>query len=655
MDYFNEFPSHTHAWAQSDRYALALGFVNNNLNFFKPETYVLNHQFPDDWKVPSKVSITVVDFPIHDYIPAILMKVTGIKSVWIFRLYILLYSLIGLFFLYKLSLLLSNDFIKSIFVLLFASTSPVFVYYQGGFLPTIPSLSNTIIGIFFYINYLKNSKERYFTISIIFLTLATLSRMTFAIPLLSVFGLELLRILKMNSKLKLKILPVIISILTITFFYFYNGYLRNIYGSIFLNQFLPAKNIQQVIEILIVVKDQWLFQYFTKVHYILLGIILLTYLILFLLKRIKHSSLTKEIFLLIGIMFLGCLSFTVLMLRQFPAHDYYFLDTFFLPIIIFLLLVLTLIPIQSNKKNLYLSVIFIVLVSIPFILNAYNSQKNRHDTGYWDRTNSTINNYKNSSKLLDSLNISKQSKILVIDAYAPNIPFILMDRKGYAIMTTSKENIENALLWDFDYITIQNEFFLSDIYSEYPEVLKRIYKLADNGKISVCRYSKNVLNQSLQDFIGISGKEPVFKTTISYESDTLLNGEWQNTKATDDFSFSGKKSGVLDIDMTYGITFKTKDLPIITEKNCFMYFSSCFLHDTTGNCEIVISINENGQNIFYKSTNLRNILKNRNEWEQVNLMFQLPIVNDNNYEFALFIWNTGKTRFFIDDFGFELY
>ena len=43
--YFNEFPSFTHAWAQSDRFALALGFENNGFNFFKPETFVFNHQF----------------------------------------------------------------------------------------------------------------------------------------------------------------------------------------------------------------------------------------------------------------------------------------------------------------------------------------------------------------------------------------------------------------------------------------------------------------------------------------------------------------------------------------------------------------------------------------------------------------------------------
>lgn len=70
--YLNEFPSHIHAWAQSDRYALSLGFLDNGLDFFRPQTFVYNHQFPHNWKVPSEKTITAVDFPLHDYIPALL-------------------------------------------------------------------------------------------------------------------------------------------------------------------------------------------------------------------------------------------------------------------------------------------------------------------------------------------------------------------------------------------------------------------------------------------------------------------------------------------------------------------------------------------------------------------------------------------------------
>ena len=62
INYVNDFPSHIHAWSQSDRYALAQGFVNNDLNFFKPETFSLlkNNQNLCDWKYPSEESITAI-------------------------------------------------------------------------------------------------------------------------------------------------------------------------------------------------------------------------------------------------------------------------------------------------------------------------------------------------------------------------------------------------------------------------------------------------------------------------------------------------------------------------------------------------------------------------------------------------------------------
>jgi hypothetical protein len=194
--YINEFPSFIHAWAQSDRYALALGFLNNNFDFFHPQTFVLNHQFPGNYLVPSENGITSVDFPIHDYIPALLMGIFHTTSPWCFRLYILMYSFIGLFFLYKITTLFKYDLFTSILLILFAATSPVFVYYQAGFLPSIPSLANGFIGLFYFIKYKTQNNNCPYYWSILFLTLAALSRTPFSILLLSVVINELFYFLK---------------------------------------------------------------------------------------------------------------------------------------------------------------------------------------------------------------------------------------------------------------------------------------------------------------------------------------------------------------------------------------------------------------------------------------------------------------------------
>ncbi|NLA24304.1 MAG: glycosyltransferase family 39 protein [Bacteroidales bacterium] len=653
--YINEFPSHIHAWSQSDRYALALGYVNNNLNFFKPETFSLlkNNKNIEDWKYPTDYSITAVDFPMHDYIPAIVMKITGDNSPWIFRLYIALYSFLGLFFLFKLSFIWTKSYYRSILIILFTATSPVFVYYQAGFLPTIPSLSNAIIGIYFYSQYLLKQNYKYFPFSLFFLTFAALSRTPFLIPLIAVFGIEMIRLLKRESRLLSTGVPIIVSILMILSHFFYNKFLTAKYGSIFLANILPASSFKEAVEIINITKEKWITQYFSSFHYIILALSLIGAIYVSISKK-KLFKKEKALFLfLIVIIFIGCILYAILMLRQFVNHDYYFLDTFFLPIVLFFIVLLSVIPIKDTVLVNRLSQFAILLICIPLSFCALKSQEERRITGYWDRTAATIINFQNSEQFIDSLGIPSNSKMLIIDAYATNIPLILLNRKGYPIIKTKRENIIKSLEWDYDYIVLQNEFLLSDIYSVYPEIITRIKKNADNGKISIYTRSDSVSNQSLIDFLGLNKKEPVFSQTLSF--DNQIDSLWQNVNTSNKYALSDVKSGYIAADMVYGLTYKSNNLPELRNMSRTLLFSSYFLKDSNINCEIVVSINENGQNVYYKSFKLEKLIKQVGVWEDVSLLFQLPKVESDDYEFAIFIWNIENSELFYEDFSFYIY
>jgi hypothetical protein len=603
--------------------------------------------------VPTNNSITAVDFPIHDYIPAVFMKITGMNSPWIFRLYILLYGFIGLYFLYKLAFILTNNHIKSIFILVFAATSPVFVYYQGGFLPTIPSLANTIIGIYFYMKFRKQFNRNDFILSIVFHTLAALSRTTFVIPLVAVFCFELLRVIQRKEKLKDKIIPVALSVLIIASYRLYNNYLTETYGSIFLSKLAPAATFEEAKEMIKIAYKNWSIQYFSIIHYLLLmtSLILAMYFILW--KKKKPSYEIGQFWLFLIIIFIGYFVFAILMLKQFPSHDYYFLDTFFLPIIFLLIAIISYIPKLNFKYSNIVGYIFIILVSFPLVINALHTQKLKRITGIWDRTNTTINNFKDSGAFLDSIKIKPDAKILVIDAYAPNIPFILMNRKGYFVLTTSKVNIHEALKWNYDYVVVQDEFFISDIYSNYPEIVSKIKKIADNGKISICEKIESKRNQSLLGFLDLENKTPVFERNINF--DTTIDEIWQNTQFSNKLYHSPNNAGYLSSDKEYGLSYKTKNLKEITQKNRVLLLSAYFYNDKLNDCEIVVSINSKGQNIYYKSYNLKEILKQVETWEKVELLFNLPCVVDDNYEFALYIWNPRKSNIYFDDFEFKIY
>ena len=158
--YMNEYPTHVHAWAEQDHYALALGFINNGFDFFHPETMIYNKQFPGWWKEAYDNTITSVDFPIHEFNAALLMKLLGTTSPWVFRLWTLLWGFLGLFFLFKVAYHLTQEWMKSALVVAIALGSPVYAYFLNGFLPGIPALSMGIIGLWFYLKYYDSARRK---------------------------------------------------------------------------------------------------------------------------------------------------------------------------------------------------------------------------------------------------------------------------------------------------------------------------------------------------------------------------------------------------------------------------------------------------------------------------------------------------------------
>ncbi|NQY09433.1 MAG: glycosyltransferase family 39 protein [Flavobacteriales bacterium] len=654
--YINEFPTYIHAWTQADRYAIALGFGNNDLNFFQPETYsfLKNSPDPDGWKIAMDQSITSVDFPIHDFIPGLIMKIFGNKSPWIFRGYILLYSFLGLFVLSKLAFLWTKDESKAILITVFAATSPVFIYYQSGFLPTVPCIANAIIGLYFYSKYLHNQSNKDFFIGMAFLTLAGLSRTPFVIPLIAILSVEVLRFIAKKNDLKGKLIPMAGSIGLIAAYYLYNSYLTNTYGSVFLSSILPAANFDHAIEIIKAVNERWLPEYFSKFHYVLYLLIGIGAVVALFMKKIKLEKEKQTLLAVLAITLIGNVAFSILMMQQFVSHDYYFLDTFYFPIIILLIFLLSLIPAPPEKWGKYVSVAVLVAFIYPTLSKGMDKQENRR-ASYWDdRTLGTTNNFEGSEAFLNSLNIAADAKILVMDSYTTSIPFILMNRKGYPLLVTSKENQLKSLEWDFDYVVIQNDYFLTDIYEFYPDIIKRLKKIGDNGKISVCvleEDNNDFDDQKLGDFVEFS--KPRFETTVTY--DEIPDEAWRGVKYTSDYHYSGDSAGVLKTKYEYGITFKSNNLDALTKDSTKLYFEGQFYQEGINDIKLVIAIKEDGKKAYYMTKNFKNILKKEAEWEHVDLIFELPQVKSNNYEFALYLWNTSKSKMYIDDFGFEIF
>jgi len=651
--YINEFPSYIHAWAQSDRYALALGFVENGHDLLHPQTFVHNPQFPGEKEYPSTETITAVDFPIHDYIVSIAMKLSGDTAPWLFRLYTLIYSLVGLFYLFRFAKSVTNSPSKSILVVLFAATSPVFVYYQSGFLPSIPSLSNAFIALFFYSTFLRTSKQNNLYYALSFLTLATLSRSTFLILLLSVIGIEFLRAIKQPGKAVLRTVFLSLSLIPIVGYYLYNGYLRREYGSIFLSSLLPPESLSEAIDILSVVKTTWLTHYFSVYHYLIVAVLILFYVVYRVYVNYRSSLLELNLMGLLGIATLGYLCFSMVMMKQLPAHDYYFLDSFFASVILFLVLILIPLPENILTGSTFAKIFIPVLIALPMIANGYRMQQNRRDTGPWDKTGIVIRNFTDSDVWLTEQGVSRDAKLLVFDPYAPNIPFILMNRTGFAVPASSHATIDTALMWDADYIIFQNEFFLSDIYPIYPEFMQKTKRIATNGGITVCIASSSSDSVSIEEYLGLNQLPPALATKVDFDS-PLPNG-WRNEHASSLKSKSGIRAHLLDAETEYGITFATTQLPVLQQKSTTLRIAGYFLPVQLMDVELVIAIREQDKSTYYNSINLKPMLQPTPNWQEINLMYQLPLVQEEEYELTIFLWNTGKGELFVDDLSLRFY
>jgi hypothetical protein len=448
------FPYTIHAWAQGDRFALALNFQKNGFDLFHPRTFNLRPQFPAKDPIKVETGITQVDCPIHEYIIAIIMTAIGNNSPVIFRLYNLLYGILGLFFLFLMVRNNTKSQLKSVAVVLFAFLSPVLIFYLDGFLPSVSSLASELIGYYFYFEHRKNKSFRNLVAAVLFAFLAALSRTPFALFLGAMFCQVLFDMLKKRNVVIKNLLPFFVAFGILLGFFFYNRMLAKAYGSVFLMNIMPVTKSSELYRILKHIYESWLISYFTIYHYLIFLFLSIVFIVQWIRKK-KLTDFQKNVGFQLIITLVGAMAYFCLMVAQYHSHDYYFIDSFYIPCILFVIMCID----SLGLKKLYLKIIFAVFV-VLFGYLSFGKCRGDLKFRYTEDMNSAVRaevvNFKGSGKYLDSLKISTDAKILVMKAYSANIPFIMMNRTGYGLMNNSEDDIKESVTWDFDYIAMQN-------------------------------------------------------------------------------------------------------------------------------------------------------------------------------------------------------
>ncbi len=644
------YPSFIHAWAQADRYALSLCFLENGFDFFHPCTFHYNVQFPSILPQVNERGITAVDFPLNEYIIALLMKITGTTSPVIFRLYTLTYSLVGLLFLVKLSFQLSKSYFMSFAVLGFAFFSPVYLYYQIGFLPSIPSLASLFIGLYYYVEYRETFFRRALYCSSAFLTLAALYRFPFVIFLLALILVHARSVVRMKKIVWQDWFSFGVSVAAVSGYFCYNTYLRKNYGSVFLGNAMPAQDWKEALELVLISLNNWGVHYFTYFHYFLFLFLLGCF---FLLKR-RPANENNATFVLLFLLTsaAGVVFYSVWMLQQFPDHDYYFLDTFY-PLI-----VLGIVWLVSNihVENKRLQRIYYAVVGVSIILLAASGVKTykaRTSTSLWDKVEVERANFTGADAFLDSIGIPRSAKMLVLGGHTSNMPFILMKRKGYRQLNTSDTLIKAALKNKFDYVVLQNSFMCNDIIAEYPEIVSRLKKIADNGKVSIYQKETSPNRTTILEFLGFSESSLKRKISINFDS-VVTDAAVKNIGSiTDSLYYSKPKAGLVESE--YGLAIQLTDELLQVEHPVYCFFEGYFYSTVnTTNVSLVASVEDSGsQSIFYETFPLSKYVTKEKSWRKGSFGFQLPILK-NGSKATIYIYNPSREKLYYDDLVLQI-
>lgn len=623
----------------ADRLAIARTYVEQGYQLWLPRTYNLGT--PD--------GITGVDLPIHEWLVALLMGGLGTQSPGVFRLYTLLWCLVAYFFLFRLTHQFTNAAWKGILACLFVFTCPIIMYYQIGMLPSPLGMAMGVIAYSTYFQYRVNEKRGTFFWAIAMMGLAAIVRTPFNIFLFALLLQESFYAWRSGHFPTWKWQTFALAYACIILAQAFKFYLTATYGTIFLDHLRPATNFSELWQLGAHIVERWAGQFLTMAHYILV-VVLLGFIVAKLARIPVKKWIDNDLLLQASLATAGAFAYFPLMAKQFVDHEYYFLDSFYPALFLWLIIGLQAIPKQSKPWQ-WLP----ILMSIGWLgvasQQAYRVQQAKYAVTDWDRGEMTRKNYVGSDQLLDSLGISRSARILVIDAYSPNAPLLLMGRRGYTVLATKPQKIEAALKQEFDFLVQQDCFFPSDVLYNYPPLLKRLERIGGNGRVSVFR-----LLATDADATSIDRLLALGDTTASFEltfARAALEPNWTFSGGRSDSVFQSPPfAGLVRADQEFGPTLQHQ-LPVKEAGRRILFTGSVRTAIPGASFLIVTSISHSGQTIYYRSLPFR--LENANEWRIFYSLFDVPAGLPAGSELKCYLWNPNRDELLVDDWEVLVY
>ena len=450
--YLADLPTSIHAWAQSDRLALAINFYDYGFQFLTPRTYTLE----------SIGGITGVEFPLQAYVAALGGLVFGRGSiVTLYRLLDVAATLLGFYYLFRLVFERTGHFVAGLVPGAFLLASPFFAFYAGGFLPDPFSLSLSFVAYYYWARFFETRHFPDLRLAVLVLGVAALIKTTTALHLVAVAGITLLWAFvqpdRMTLRQRLEFLGTVAGILgVLVFFFLHNQLLNETYQSgQFLATIRPITDPEMLHEVLHSVRRDWLAEYATNTQYRTLAVCGVL-LVVFIGRNVRHYlPLTLLLLAATGI---GLL-FVKLMGEQFGVHDYYAICAALPPALLLLLLALLNLGRYGGRLRYATSLGLAVLV-LSLTANGYKRLHRRSSDHYLPFPPFTHVWMRGGAAELARARVPQASTILVFNEPSPNIPLVYFDRRGrtwtpQAVSAVTTDDFLNRMATDsLDYLVM---------------------------------------------------------------------------------------------------------------------------------------------------------------------------------------------------------
>ena len=361
LPYIEHGPFGMHQGAQADRASIAFNYAQESMNFFQPRVMENRNMH----------GITGMEFPIIAYASALLYKVFGFSNLF-YRLIEALLFIAGQFAAWRIAGFFVTKLTHRVLLHTLWVSSPILIFYSNNFLPEVPALSLSLLAWYQFFRYYYGIEPRKSMFGFaLFSTLAALIKITYLIPIITLFGLIL-----MQKRLKMAEFPqkkrffifLLIPVLIVPIWYGYARYLTDLtYNLHFLQKINPPGSISEFIENSRYALNTWIDGVYPR-QFIILLLLVWGFTIQ---RQIKNLDLLAWIS--IGL-FLGFLSVFILFNRQFRYHDYYFVSA--IPFLFFMMLYIYK---QHLEQRMIFSgvvgIITLVGLFISPVLNARHTKK----------------------------------------------------------------------------------------------------------------------------------------------------------------------------------------------------------------------------------------------------------------------------------------